>query len=62
MLTQHAPAGLVRPIREAVRASIRVMEPEQVEAVGAHSRWEIAALLGTLLLLIPFGLLIVIGL
>jgi hypothetical protein len=57
MLTTHDFLRVRVPARSPERVVDRV-KPEQ----RGHSRWEIAALLGTLSLLLPFGLLVMLGL
>jgi hypothetical protein len=60
MLTTHGYVAVRIPARTRTREGERAVE--RVEAPTGHSRWEIAALLGTLSLLLPFGLLVVLGL
>ena len=55
MLTTHDFLTIGVPARVEERVAAKVDAP-------GHSRWEIAALLGTLSLLLPFGLLLLLGL
>jgi hypothetical protein len=64
MLTQPMRSNYeVLPAAGAARSPARVIPIDKVEeAYTGHSRWEIAALVGTLFLVVPFGLMILLGL
>jgi hypothetical protein len=58
LTTTHGSLVLTAPGRTRVRERV----VQKAAAKPGYSRWDIAALLGTMFLLLPFGVMLLIGL